>query len=149
VGRKQPYASAMKDGSPFGLGGSGRIGATRTQMSGSAPLPSLRCLRTSWSVKSTIGCQRSQPESYERWLGLEPDPHDLLIPYPSEPMTMWPISTRVNKPEHNIRRESQRHDTLGPTGPPVPGISQKTVEPPGKLGAWLAVGPARRLLLPE
>jgi putative SOS response-associated peptidase YedK len=42
-----------------------------------------------------------EPRSYERWLGLEPDPHDLLIAYPSEPMTMWPISTRVNKPEND------------------------------------------------
>jgi hypothetical protein len=25
--------------------------------------------------------------------------HDLLITYPSKLMTMWPISTRVNKPE--------------------------------------------------
>jgi putative SOS response-associated peptidase YedK len=40
-----------------------------------------------------------EPHSYERWLGLEPDPHDLLITYPCEAMTMWPISTRVNKPE--------------------------------------------------
>jgi putative SOS response-associated peptidase YedK len=42
-----------------------------------------------------------QPGSYERWLSLEPDPHELLITYPSEPMTMWPISTRVNKPEND------------------------------------------------
>jgi putative SOS response-associated peptidase YedK len=42
-----------------------------------------------------------EPRRYERWLGLEPDPHDLLISYPSEPMTMWPISTRVNKPEND------------------------------------------------
>jgi putative SOS response-associated peptidase YedK len=40
-------------------------------------------------------------ESYDRWLGLEPDPHDLLITYPPEPMTIWPISTRVNKPEND------------------------------------------------
>ena len=33
---------------------------------------------------------------YERWLGTEPDPRDLLIPFPSEPMTIWPISRRVN-----------------------------------------------------
>ena len=39
--------------------------------------------------------------SYERWLGLERDPHDLLITYSSEPMTMWPISTRVNKPDND------------------------------------------------
>ena len=42
-----------------------------------------------------------EPKSYDRWLGLEHDPHDLLITYPSEPMTMWPISTRVNKPEND------------------------------------------------
>jgi putative SOS response-associated peptidase YedK len=38
-----------------------------------------------------------EPKNYERWLG--PDPHDLLITYPSGPMTMWPISTRVNSPD--------------------------------------------------
>ena len=42
-----------------------------------------------------------EPAGYERWLSLEPDPHDLLITYPSEPMTTWPISTRVNKPEND------------------------------------------------
>src|SRR5262249_7332000 len=42
-----------------------------------------------------------KPESYERWLGLEHDPHDLLITYPSEPMTRWQISTGVNKPEND------------------------------------------------
>jgi putative SOS response-associated peptidase YedK len=42
-----------------------------------------------------------EPKSYDRWLGLEPDPHDLLISYPSEDMTIRPISTRVNKPEND------------------------------------------------
>jgi putative SOS response-associated peptidase YedK len=42
-----------------------------------------------------------EPKSYDRWLGLEPDPRELLITYPSEPMTMWPISTRVNSPEND------------------------------------------------
>ena len=32
---------------------------------------------------------------------IEPDPRDMLLPFPSEPMTMWPISTRVNKPEND------------------------------------------------
>jgi putative SOS response-associated peptidase YedK len=31
----------------------------------------------------------------------EPDPRDLLRPFPAEPMRMWPISTRVNKPEND------------------------------------------------
>jgi hypothetical protein len=74
----------------------------RTQVSGSGPSPLSRCPRTNWSFKATIECQRSsEPESYDRWLGLEPDPHDLLITYASEPMTMWPISIRVNKAEND------------------------------------------------
>jgi hypothetical protein len=36
-----------------------------------------------------------EPAGYERWLGPEPDPHDLLITYPSEPMTMWPIPADI------------------------------------------------------
>jgi putative SOS response-associated peptidase YedK len=34
-----------------------------------------------------------------RWLGEEPDPRDLMRPYPAELMRMWVISMRVNKPE--------------------------------------------------
>ena len=36
------------------------------------------------------------PRDYNRWLGTEPDPRDLLQPFPSNLMTIWPISTRVN-----------------------------------------------------
>jgi putative SOS response-associated peptidase YedK len=39
--------------------------------------------------------------SFDCWLSTEPDPHDLLITYPSEPMKMRQISTRVNKPEND------------------------------------------------
>ena len=38
---------------------------------------------------------------YARWLGEEPDPRDLMRPFPADPMRMWPISTRVNKPEND------------------------------------------------
>jgi putative SOS response-associated peptidase YedK len=50
------------------------------------------------------------PADYERWLGDEPDPRDLMRPFPAEPMRMCtvgsklmsrPISTRVNKPEND------------------------------------------------
>ena len=41
------------------------------------------------------------PETYERWLAIEPDPRDLLVPCQAELIMMWPISTRVNKPEHD------------------------------------------------
>ena len=36
--------------------------------------------------------------AYDCWLGTEPDPRDLLEPFPSELMAIWPISTRVNSP---------------------------------------------------
>ena len=42
-----------------------------------------------------------RPEQYDRWLGDDPDPRDLLQSYPAELMRMWPISTRVNKPEND------------------------------------------------
>jgi putative SOS response-associated peptidase YedK len=41
------------------------------------------------------------PEGYGRWLGDEPDPRDLMRPFPAGLMRMWPISTRVNKPEND------------------------------------------------
>jgi putative SOS response-associated peptidase YedK len=53
-----------------------------------------------------------EPRSYDRWLSTEPDPHDLLITYPSEPMMMWPISKSANKPENNdpsILDRAQEH----------------------------------------
>ena len=36
-----------------------------------------------------------------RGLSDEPDPRELMRPFPAEPMRMWPISTRVNKPEND------------------------------------------------
>jgi putative SOS response-associated peptidase YedK len=43
------------------------------------------------------------PEGYTRWLSGEPDPRDLMRPFPADLMGMWPISTRVNKPENDDR----------------------------------------------
>jgi putative SOS response-associated peptidase YedK len=41
------------------------------------------------------------PGDYARWLGEEPDPRDVMRPFPADLMRMWPISTRVNKPEND------------------------------------------------
>ncbi len=43
------------------------------------------------------------PGDYARRLSDGPDPRDLIRPFPAEPMRMWPISTRVNKPENDDR----------------------------------------------
>jgi putative SOS response-associated peptidase YedK len=40
-------------------------------------------------------------DDYARWLGDEPDPCDLMRPFPAGLMRMWPISTRVNGSEND------------------------------------------------
>jgi putative SOS response-associated peptidase YedK len=99
---KQPYAIAMKNGSPFGLAGlwenwrnpnTGEWERTFAIIT----VPSNELVAKIHDRMPAI----LEPSGYDRWLGIEPDPHDLLIAYPSEPMTMWPISTRVNKPEND------------------------------------------------
>jgi putative SOS response-associated peptidase YedK len=99
---KQPYAIAMRDGSPFGIGGLWEN--WKDPASG-------KWIRT--FVVITTGANELvaqihdrmpliiAPADYERWLGDEPDPHDLMRPFPGELMRMWPISTRVNKPEND------------------------------------------------
>jgi putative SOS response-associated peptidase YedK len=99
---KQPYAIAMRDGSPFGIGGLWEN--WKDPASG-------EWIRT--FVVITTGANELvaqihdrmpliiAPADYERWLGDEPDRHDLMRPYPAERMRMWPISTRVNKPEND------------------------------------------------
>ncbi len=42
-----------------------------------------------------------KPEAYDRWLSDEPDPRELLRPFPPELMTIWPVSTRVNTPKND------------------------------------------------
>jgi putative SOS response-associated peptidase YedK len=45
---------------------------------------------------------RLHPEDYDRGLSsIDPNPRDLLVQYPAEPMSMWPISTRVNSPAND------------------------------------------------
>jgi hypothetical protein len=53
-----------------------------------------------------------------RWLGEEPDPRDLVRPLPVDFNRMWPISTRVNKPENDDRSWS-RSDLSHTAGYPI------------------------------
>ena len=41
------------------------------------------------------------PESYDRWLGGEPDPTELIRPCPADEMITWPVSVRVNTPKND------------------------------------------------
>ncbi|MGB8279017.1 MAG: SOS response-associated peptidase [Methylovirgula sp.] len=101
-GAKQPYAIAMKNGAPFGLAGlwenwkdpaSGEWVRTFTIIT----VPSNELIARIHDRMPAI----LRPADYERWLGSEPDPYDLLITFPAEPMKMWPISKRVNNPRND------------------------------------------------
>ncbi len=51
------------------------------------------------------------PEDRERWLK-GPNPQELLKPYPSEEMTMWAVSPKLNSPKNDSP------DLLEPVGEP-------------------------------
>jgi putative SOS response-associated peptidase YedK len=97
---KQPFAIGMKSGEPFAL---------------AAIWENWKNPNTQEWVRTfaVITCPANElvadihdrmpviipPDAYDRWLShIEPDPRDLLVPYPVEPLRMWPVSTRVNKP---------------------------------------------------
>jgi putative SOS response-associated peptidase YedK len=96
---KQPYALAMKSGRPFCIAG---IWEPRR-------IPDLAVEQKTFAL---ITCEPNDlvaaihdrmpvilhEKDYARWLSpAETDPSDLLVPFPSELMKIWPVSTRVNK----------------------------------------------------
>ncbi|EJZ17414.1 SOS response-associated peptidase [Rhizobium sp. Pop5] len=98
---KQPYAIAMKDGSPFALAG---IWETWKDANG----VSIRnfAIVTSEPNEMMAEIHDRMPvilhrEDYERWLSPEPDPHDLMKPFPAELMTMWKIGRGVGSPKND------------------------------------------------
>ena len=100
---KQPYAIAMKSGEPFALAAiweNWKVPHTEEWMR-------TFCIITT-TANELVGEIHDRmpvilpPDAYDRWLAnIEPDPRDLLVPFPSELMKIWPISTRVNKPEND------------------------------------------------
>lgn len=99
---KQPFAIAMKDGAPFGLA------ALWENWKNPASGEWLRtfCVLTT-RANSLVRPIHSRmplilaPADYARWLSDEEDPRELLKPFPSDPMTLWPVSTRVNSPKND------------------------------------------------
>ena len=99
---KQPYAIAMKDGSPFGIGG---LWENWRDPTSSEWVRTFAIITTDANelvaeIHNRMPLILASPD-YTRWLGDEPDPGDLMRPFPAEPMRMWPISMRVNKPEND------------------------------------------------
>jgi putative SOS response-associated peptidase YedK len=101
-GRKQPYAIAMKDGAPFGIGG---IWENWREPASGEWIRTFAVITTEANEMVADIHDRMPlilpPGDYARWLSDEPDPRDLMRLFPAGPMRMWPISTRVNKPEND------------------------------------------------
>lgn len=115
---KQPYAIAMKDRSPFGLAGLWEN--WKDPVSGEW-VRSFCVITTDANALVAEIHDRMPvilaPGDYDRWLGDEPDPRDLLRTYPAEPMTMWPVSTRVNSPKNDdedLLRPAAEADACAP-----------------------------------
>src|SRR3954453_13616843 len=99
---KQPFAIGMKDRSPFGLAG---LWENWKDPSTGEWVRTFAVITTAANELVTEIHDRMpailRPEDYDRWLGVEPDPRELLKPFPPEPMMMWPVSTRVNTPKND------------------------------------------------
>jgi len=99
---KQPYAIAMKDGAPFGIAGLWEN--WREPASGEWIITFAVITTDANEMVADIHDRMPAilaPGDYPRWLSDEPDPRDLMRPYPASLMRMWPISTRVNKPKND------------------------------------------------
>jgi hypothetical protein len=92
------------------------------------PIREVQHLRHHHNAGQRIGRRNPRPDAahsasdYARWLSDEPEPRDLMRPFPAQPMRMWPISTRVNKPENDdpsivepigLSDQQQKPRTLG------------------------------------
>ena len=99
---KQPYAIAMKGGAPFGIAG---IWKNWKQPASGEWIRTFAIVTTDANELVAQIHDRMPvilaPPDYTPWLSDEPDPRELLRPYSAELMRMWPISTRVNKPEND------------------------------------------------
>lgn len=100
---KQPYAIAMKSGEPFALAAIWE----NWRKPGTEEWIRTFAIITTEANELLRDIHDRMPviiprEPYDRWLCcIEPDPRALLVPYPAEPMRLWPISNRANKPDHD------------------------------------------------
>jgi putative SOS response-associated peptidase YedK len=102
---KQPYAVAMKDGSPFGLAAIWENWRDPTTSKWIRTFCIVTCDANELlaQIHDRMPVVLAAVDS-DRWLSnIEPNPRDLLRPYLSNFMTIWPVSTRVNSPTNDDR----------------------------------------------
>jgi putative SOS response-associated peptidase YedK len=130
TGAKQPMLIGLRGGGPFGLAGL----YERWLSPGGEPLDTCTIVTTGANALLRRLHDRMPvivpPEAYARWLDpAEPDPADLIAPFPAERMTWWPVSTRVN---------GVKHDDAACIEPIVAGDDLPTPEPAADAGPTVA-----------
>lgn len=99
---KQPYAIAMASGEPFCLAG---IWESRKQADTGLEERTFAVVTCEPNEKMAAIHDRMpvilHPADYDRWLGIEPDPNDLMKPFPADLMTMWKIGSKVGSPKND------------------------------------------------
>jgi len=100
--RKQPLHVGMKDGATFALGGL----FERWMSADGEVLDTCTIVTTDANALLASTHDRMPlivaPEDYVRWLDPdERDVRDLVVPFPAERMTHYPVSTRVNSTRHD------------------------------------------------
>jgi len=99
---KQPYAIAMQDGSPFGIAG---LWENWKDPASGEWIRTFAVITTDANELVAEIHDRMPailaPGDHTRRLSDAPDPRDLMRPFPAGLMRIWPISTRVNKPEND------------------------------------------------
>ncbi|SCB61724.1 Putative SOS response-associated peptidase YedK [Rhizobium aethiopicum] len=93
---KQPYAIAMKSDVPFALAGIWEVWRHPVGIDirsfAVITCPANEMMQTI-SDRMPVILRR---KNYERWLSADRNPADLMKPYPTELMTIWPIGMAVN-----------------------------------------------------
>jgi putative SOS response-associated peptidase YedK len=100
--KKQPYAIAMKSGEPFATAGIWEVYADKVTGELIRTLAIVTCEPN--KLLATIHDRMPvilAAEDYMRSIGPEQDPRDLMKPFPSALMTMWPIDSKVGAPRNN------------------------------------------------
>lgn len=102
--RKQPYAARMRGGEPFAMAGLWEYWRPKDDPTHPG-IASCAILTTDANALMQPVHDRMPviipPSRYRAWLDARtPDPavRDLLQPYPSDEMEVWPVSLRVNNP---------------------------------------------------
>ncbi|MBY2946984.1 SOS response-associated peptidase [Rhizobium leguminosarum] len=93
--RSQPYAIAMKDGLPFALAGISEIWSHPSGID-ILNFAVLTCAPN--EMMATIHDRMPvilHRNDYARWLSTEPDPADLMKPFPAALMSQWPVARRL------------------------------------------------------